>query len=213
MKEKFIFIAVLLILTQSCAWFKAKIRNQQQSTQKNPPKVSNKSIIEVKPCVVSKVQVYSHLFCKSEVKYARNYNELNPMDKFMVNEGFSQRQMPGKLLLDVLVQNDNPVPVQLEKLRWQAVFDNKLLDSGTTQIEQKILSQSMHWVRIPVEYDAMKITQKNTMLAKTNTALMLHQFERFQFFTRIFARPLYDTSTATLRGTCQDSVMKLYINK
>ncbi|MCS7075762.1 MAG: hypothetical protein NZ455_03590 [Bacteroidia bacterium] len=208
--RKGVFVTVLLLVLQSCIWFKPIVRSKKQNTQGiDISRQTSKRVVEVKPCTVSKVEVYSHLFCKSEVKYAKNYDDLNPMDKFMVNEGFNQRQMQGKLLLDVLVQNDNPVPLQLEKLRWQAVFENKLLDSGTTQIEQKVPHQSAHWVRIPIQYDGMKISQKNTMLAKTNTALMLHQFEHFQFFTRIFARPSYDSTDTVIRGICEDTIMKM----
>lgn len=167
----------------------------------------------VTPCVVRTAKIHSHILCNSEVKYAQSYENLNPMDKFMMNEGFMRGDMQGKIEIDMLIENPNTLPAKTEYVKWQAVFENKLLDSGTVVLQNKINPQENYWTRIKLQYNAMKITNKNTMLMKTNTALQLNEFKHLQIFTQIDSYPLYDNNTVIVEGTCKDSVMKLLILK
>ncbi len=172
-----------------------------------------KNVVSVAPCIVRTAKIHSHILCNSEVKYAQSYEQLNPMDKFMMNEGFNRGDMPGKIETDILIENLNTLPIKVEYMKWQAVFENKLLDSGTVAIQSKIHPQENYWARIKLQYNAMKLTPKNTMLAKTNTALQLNQFKNLQFFTQLEAYPIYDTNAIIIQGSCKDSAMKMLIIK
>jgi len=202
---------VLLFSMQSCAWLKSITHKKKDvdSTQN----VVKKNTIVVTPCLVRTAKIHSHILCNSEVKYAQTYDNLNPMDKFMMNEGFNRNEMQGKIEIDLLIENPNTLPTKVEQLKWQAVFENKLLDSGTVTLENKINPQKNYWIRIKLQYNAMKITAKNTMLTKTNTALQLNEFKHLQLFTQLDAYPVYDANSIIVQGTCKDTVMKMLILK
>lgn len=204
-------IVMILFFTQHCAWLKSITHKKPRvdSTQS----VAKKSVIQITPCIVYTAKVHSHILCKSEVKYAQTYDDLNPMDKFMMNEGFNKNDMQGKIEIDFLLQNPNSISAKIEYLKWQAVFENQLLDSGTIMLKKQMSSQENYWTRVALQYNAMKITQKNTMLAKTNTALQFNNLTSLQFFTQLNAYPVYDTTTTVVQGACKDSIMKLLILK
>lgn len=198
-------------MQSGCAWLKSITQRKKHtdSTQQ----VIKKNIITVSPCIIRTAKIHSHILCKSEVKYAENYEKLNPMDKFMMNEGFNKGEMQGKIELEMLIENPNTIPTKVEQVKWQAVFENKLLDSGTVNIQNKINPQENYWIRIKLQYNAMKITTKNTALTKTNTALQLNQFQHLQLFTKTESYPVYDTNTVIIQGNCKDSIMKMLILK
>lgn len=201
----------MLFFMQHCAWLKP-ITHKKKPTDSTQRQVK-KNVVSVVPCIVHTAKTHSHILCNSEVKYAQNYEQLNPMDKFMMNEGFNRGDMPAKIETDILIENPNTLPVKAEYMKWQAVFENKLLDSGTVSIQNKINPKENYWVRIKLQYNAMKLTNKNTMLAKTNTALQLNEFKHLQIFTQITAYPVYDSTTVIVQGNCKDSIMKMLILK
>jgi hypothetical protein len=196
---------------QHCAWLKS-ITQKKTHTDSTQYEVK-KNVVSVIPCLVHTAKIHSNILCNSEVKYAQNYDNLNPMDKFMMNEGFNRGDMPGKTEIDILVENPNTLPIKAEYMKWQAVFENKLLDSGTVNIQSKINPQESYWVRIKLQYNAMQLTTKNTMLTKTNTALQLNTFKHLQIFTQIESYPVYDANTVIVQGNCKDTIMKMLILK
>lgn len=206
-----IFIFLLLTYLQGCAWLKSI--TQKKTHTDSIQQASPKRVVNVVPCVVHTAKIHSHILCKSEVKYAQDYENLNPMDKFMMNEGFNRGDMPGYIETDLLIENPNTLPIKAEYMKWQAVFENKLLDSGTVAIQSKINPKENYWARIKLQYNAMKLTNKNTMLAKTSTALQLNEFKHLQLFTQLVSYPVYDSSAVVIQGTCKDSIMKMLILK
>lgn len=209
MKRIFLFLTVLLFLFSglNCTFVK-RIFSKKRPT--DTLQVGNPlNIVEVQPCHIQKATIFSHQLAQSEVKYAQTYEDLNPMDKFMMIDGFTHRTLKGELSLDVLVKNPNTISVLFSALHWQCLFQNQLLDSGTVDIKQILPAQDNYWVRLLVRYDAMKLTPKNTTVGKTNVALGLNRFEHLQLFTQTLAKAhQIDSTKMVLKGNLIDSTLK-----